>query len=419
MPRTFSNRPVGRAKIKEYDKRMKAAQRRGDRTAVLRLMQTSSQLKAELYGADSDVALLSNASTHLAVAASFSDEGQHSQAMKHAQAARQMIEERILPDNQVTIDRVKVLTKAYVAIGVEYEFSEQWREALSAYRNARHLSEVRPILRRYPRTFCMPTPHRNSSFTMLRFIFFLEQAYLSAPANAEPFDKWAQKRLKKSIALIACHKELDKWELELPRVKKEVVRTVGSATGLVRVCACACVHACVCVCLCVCVCVCVCACVRVCLYVGGVALTRKISATPDSNDALRLLSNDSRCCKWLVLRSNRRPNVISPSDDAGGPLPHGAAHQTVPVAPNRRRDRVRLRRHRVPHRVPAAVLKKARGRADVEFGQRRWISSCRDTLRTLTPSADVGARLPTATPVTTAKSAARCTRSKNPCAWCS
>ena len=59
------------------------------------------QLKEAVFGTESDVAMLAKATTNLAIASAFSDEEQHAQAMRHAQAARQIIEESILPENQV------------------------------------------------------------------------------------------------------------------------------------------------------------------------------------------------------------------------------------------------------------------------------------------------------------------------------
>ena len=63
-------------------------------------------------------------------------------AMEHAQASRKMIEASILPNNEVTVERVRVLVRAYIQIGLENEFLERWKEGVDAYRNARHLAEV-------------------------------------------------------------------------------------------------------------------------------------------------------------------------------------------------------------------------------------------------------------------------------------
>ncbi len=145
MPRTFTNRLLGAGDVKDLEMRAKAARGRGDRAASLRLLQEATSLKEAIYGADSDIALLGKATTHLAISEAFADEHQHAQAMQHAQAARQVVEESILPDNQVTVGRVRVLVKAYTAIGLEYEVSQQWASSVSAYRNARHLAEVRRV----------------------------------------------------------------------------------------------------------------------------------------------------------------------------------------------------------------------------------------------------------------------------------
>ncbi len=73
-----------------------------------------SQVKARVYGSDSDVAILAKARTHLAICAAFSDEDQHQLALDHAQSARRDVEAAIIPKNEVTVDRVKVLARAYV-----------------------------------------------------------------------------------------------------------------------------------------------------------------------------------------------------------------------------------------------------------------------------------------------------------------
>eukprot|EP00750_Incisomonas_marina_P004927 INCI13506.6.p1 GENE.INCI13506.6~~INCI13506.6.p1 ORF type:complete len:1671 (+),score=327.43 INCI13506.6:102-5114(+) len=200
MPRTFTNRPMGVADVKELQKRAKAARLRGDRPTSLRLLQQATQLKEAVFGTESDVAMLAKATTNLAIASAFSDEEQHAQAMRHAQAARQIIEESILPENQVTIERVRVLVKAYVAIGIEYEFSSQWGSALSAYRNARHLAE----------------------------------AYLGGSKLAAQHEKWAKARLHKSHVLQFCHSKMNsQLQSSLPEV--HLIRTRDTRTGLAAI----------------------------------------------------------------------------------------------------------------------------------------------------------------------------------------
>ena len=44
MPRTFTNRPMGVADVKELQKRAKAARLRGDRPTSLRLLQQATQV---------------------------------------------------------------------------------------------------------------------------------------------------------------------------------------------------------------------------------------------------------------------------------------------------------------------------------------------------------------------------------------
>ena len=90
MPRTFTNRRLGASDVRALERRAKAARQRGDRAGALRLLQEATAMKESVFGAESDVAMLGKATTHLAISSAFSDEGQHAQAMQHAQAARQI-----------------------------------------------------------------------------------------------------------------------------------------------------------------------------------------------------------------------------------------------------------------------------------------------------------------------------------------